>query len=362
MQLSPVFNRILSKEEISFIEAEYLYKKLPTSELIFLAHELRKKHHPNNKITWIIDRNVNITNICVSGCLFCSFHCKSASHKKAYITSIEAYKEKIEELFHLGGTQLLLQGGMHPELGLNYYVDLFKTLKKHFPALKLHALGPPEIYFLSKLEKKTVKNILKILIDAGLDSLPGAGAEILSDRVRKIVSPIKCTTKQWLSVMKIAHSMGLPTTATMMFGHIETTKERLGHIFKIRNLQKLKPAKSPGFTAFIPWAFQSAHSELIIKYPNIQKVQADEYLRTLAISRIILNNIENIQASWLTMGKETAKLALHAGANDLGSIMIEENVVASAGVHYTMTAEEMKQLISEAGFEPQLRDQQYNWL
>ncbi|MDD3876547.1 MAG: dehypoxanthine futalosine cyclase [Bacteroidales bacterium] len=356
-----IINKALENEPLHFAEAQKLYFKLPTSELMLIAQTIRNRIKHGKIVSWIIDRNVNISNICSSGCEFCSFYCSGGSENKAFITSIDEYKVKIDELFRLGGQQLLLQGGMHPDFRLKYYENLFKELKTLYPALKLHALGPPEIFYLSIIEKTSIRKVLKCLIEAGLDSLPGAGAEILVDRVRKIVSPKKCNSQQWLNVMKEAHKLGLPTTATMMFGHLETPAERISHLFKIKQVQNQKPNPAIGFTAFIPWTFQSANTALIKKYPDIKKIKTDEYLRTIAISRIVLQNIDNIQASWLTMGSDTAQLALWAGANDLGSIMIEENVVASSGVTNKMNSQEIQKLIIDAGFEPMQRNQKYEY-
>lgn len=352
-------NMIIDGEDIGLREAMYIYNNYPSSELMLLADLIRKKIKKENKVSWIIDRNINIGNVCVSGCLFCSFHCKQSGDKKAFETKLEDYRVKIKELFELGGEQVLLQGGLNPEFRLGYYETLFKELKKMFPALKLHALGPPEVYFLAKEEKLTVGKVLERLVNAGLDSLPGAGAEILCDRVRKIVSPAKCSSLQWLNVMRTAHKMNILATATMMFGHIETREERIKHILKIKQVQNVKPPYSTGFIAFIPWTFQQLNTALIEKYPQLKKASSDEYLRTLAMSRILLQNVENIQASWLTMGTYTAQAALHAGANDLGSIMIEENVVASAGVTNKLNSVQMKTIIEKAGFIPVKRNQKY---
>lgn len=357
-----IISRILRGEALMPNEALMLYKLLPTPDLMALAHTLRQQIKPGNTVSWIIDRNVNISNVCASGCAFCSFYCHKADNSKAFETSIEEYKIKIEELFAVGGKQLLLQGGLNPSHRLSYYENLFQTLKQMFPALKLHALGPPEIYFLAQMEKIPVHKVLERLVKAGLDSLPGAGAEILADRVRRIVSPNKCTANQWLKVMHEAHKMNITTTATMMFGHVETPAERISHIFKIKNTQSFKPAGAHGFIAFIPWTFQSPNTELIKRFPNISKTTPDTYLRTVAISRIILTNVPNIQASWLTTGKETARLALYAGANDLGSVMLEENVVAASGVTNKLSPHEMQELIRSAGFKPVMRDQKYNYI
>jgi len=360
--LGDIVHKVLQNISVDATEAYKLYIHLPLSELMALGFEVRKRIKPGNIVSWIIDRNVNISNVCVSGCGFCSFYCKSNSDTKAFETGLEDYRIKINELFKAGGRQLLLQGGLNPNHGLNYYETLFRELKGMFPELKLHALGPPEVYFLARKENISIAKTLKRLTAAGLDSLPGAGAEILCDRVRKIVSPHKCNAKQWLNVMHQAHVLNIPTTATMMFGHIETPRERINHIFKILACQNAKPVGCLGFTAFIPWSFQSANTELIKKYPHIEKISADTYLRTIAISRIILKNVNNIQASWLTTGKDTAQLALFAGANDLGSIMLEENVVASSGVTNKLSAVQMQKLIKEAGFEPRLRNQTYQLL
>lgn len=332
--------------------------KLPLAELIYRANEIRQKINPGNEVTWLIDRNVNITNICKVRCAFCNF-CRTKKSNDAYITTIEEYRKKIEELFAIGGNQLLLQGGLHPDLGLDFYISLFKQLKKEFPELRLHALGPAEVYYLSEKEGKPIEYILKSLMNAGLDSLPGAGAEILSNRVRKKVSPAKCSADEWLEVMKVAHQLGLITSATMMFGHVETIKERLQHLLLIRELQSLKPKNAPGFINFVLWPIQLSGTRLEKNY-NIKKVSSTEYIRMLAISRIILDNIPHIQPSWLTVGKEIAQVCLHAGADDMGSIMIEENVVSAAGADKTtMAIDEIKQMIIEAGFIPRQRNQRF---
>jgi cyclic dehypoxanthinyl futalosine synthase len=338
-----------------------LFERLPLGELMMIGHELRKLHHPGNKVTWIIDRNVNITNACISGCKFCNFY-KPVKNKNVFITTLEEYAQKIEEMRCVGGNQLLLQGGLHPGLRLEYYAALFRQLKEMFPGLKLHALGPPEIVHLAKMESLGYHEVLKQLMEAGLDSLPGAGAEILSDRVRKIVSPVKCSVKEWLDVMKAAHILGLTTSATMMFGHVETLEERMNHLVAIRNVQAQNPPPAKGFASFIPWPFQDENTVLKKRSGITNKVTPEEYIRMIAISRIMLPNIPNIQASWLTVGKETAQLCLYAGANDFGSIMIEENVVSVAGATHHFDAKGMRKAILEAGFEPQLRNQQFDFL
>jgi cyclic dehypoxanthinyl futalosine synthase len=341
-----------------FEEALYLYENASTAKLMVTAHRIRKKLHPGNVVTWLIDRNINITNVCVSRCRFCNFHCTPGS-KDAYITTFEEYKQKIDELFEKGGKQILLQGGMHPELGLDYYCHLFRQLKSYQPKLKLHALGPPEIVHLAKIEKTGYEEVLQKLIKSGLDSLPGAGAEILCDEIRQQVSPAKATTEEWLNVMRAAHKMNLITSATMMFGHAETRTDRLKHMFKIKKVQDEKPAGSIGFISFIPWPFQDENTVLQRKFGIKNTISSEEYIRTIAISRIVLQNIPNIQASWLTVGVTTGQVCLYAGANDFGSIMIEENVVSSAGADYHLDAEAMQKAIKTAGFEPKLRNQEF---
>ncbi len=353
-----ILQKAIQGFHLSLDEGITLYTEASTTELMFAAHQVRNRLHPDKKVTWLIDRNVNYTNVCVSGCQFCNFY-RGANHKEAYITTIEQYKEKIDELFARGGEQLLLQGGMHPKLGLEFYTGLFRQLKELYPRLKLHSLGPPEVVHISQLEGITYRETLTELIAAGLDSLPGAGAEILSDRVRGTISRNKCSVQQWLDVMREAHKLGLTTSATMMFGHIETIEERIQHMVYIREVQDEKPEGAPGFISFIPWPFQSEGTALQKLHGITNSVSGEDYVRLLAISRLMLPNVPNIQASWLTVGKVTAQLCLHGGANDFGSIMIEENVVSVAGANYTFDEEGIQRAIREAGFEPQLRNQQF---
>ncbi len=359
MNVQSLLNRALNLEFLSIEEGVFLYENAATSNLMFVANEIRNiKKNNSKKVTWIIDRNVNTTNVCIANCKFCNFY-RIPGHPESYVTSIETYKKKIEETFQLGGEQLLLQGGHHPDLGLAYYVNLFKELKSLYPSLKLHALGPPEIAHITKLEKSSHLEVLKALMDAGMDSLPGAGAEILNDRVRRLISKGKCTGREWLDVMRACHQLNITTSATMMFGHVETIYERFEHLVWIRDVQAEKPKNAKGFLAFIPWPFQDDGTLLKRVKGITNNVSDDEYIRMLALSRIMLPNIENIQASWLTVGKQTAQICLHAGANDFGSIMIEENVVSVAGAPHRFTYKTIQDAITEAGFEPQLRTQQY---
>ncbi|PBQ32151.1 dehypoxanthine futalosine cyclase [Sphingobacteriaceae bacterium] len=361
MTVDSLLNRALAFDFLSIEEGVFLFENAPTADLAFVANELRKIQKKNsNKVTWQIDRNLNTTNVCIANCKFCNFY-RIPGHAEAYITDIDTYKTKIAETIKYGGDQLLLQGGHHPDLGLSFYVNLFKEIKSHFPQIKLHSLGPPEIAHITKLEKSTHTEVLKALVDAGLDSLPGAGAEILNDRVRRLISKGKCTGREWLEVMKAAHQLNITTSATMMFGHVETIYERFEHLVWIREVQAQKPAEAKGFLAFIPWPFMD-DGTLLKRVKGIKNnVTSDEYIRMLALSRIMLPNIENIQASWLTVGKATAQICLHSGANDFGSIMIEENVVSAAGAPHRFTYKTIQDSIREAGFEPQLRNQQYGF-
>jgi cyclic dehypoxanthinyl futalosine synthase len=360
MNSAELLKRALNFDFLTAEEGLFLFKEAPTTDLMFVANELRKKQVPHNKVTWIIDRNVNTTNVCIANCKFCNFF-RRPGHEESYITDIETYKIKIEETIRYGGDQLLLQGGHHPDLGLQFYVDLFRDLKKLYPQLKLHSLGPPEIAHIAKLENKSHTEVLSALMEAGLDSLPGAGAEILNDRVRRLISKGKCGGQEWLDVMRAAHQLNLTTSATMMFGHLETLEERFEHLVWLRQVQSEKPANAKGFIAFIPWPFQD-DGTLLKKIRGISnQVTGDEYIRMIALSRIMLPNIKNIQASWLTIGKEVAQICLHAGANDFGSIMIEENVVSAAGAPHRFTSKGIQDAIRQAGFEPQLRTQQYEF-
>jgi cyclic dehypoxanthinyl futalosine synthase len=360
MNLEELYQRALNFQFLTVEEGMHLFHNASLTELMFVADELRKKQVPHGKVTWQIDRNVNTTNVCIANCKFCNFY-RIPGHPEAYITTMDTYRRKIRETFKYGGDQLLLQGGHNPDLGLDFYTKTFKEIKQEFPALKLHALGPPEVAHICKLEKMSHHDVLKELKAAGLDSLPGAGAEILVDRVRRLISKGKCGADEWLAIMHEAHKLNITTSATMMFGHVETIEERFVHLVRIRDIQNLKPKNAKGFLAFIPWTFQDVDT-LLARIRGVHNLTtAEEYIRMIALSRIMLPNVLNIQASWLTVGKQTAQICLHAGSNDWGSIMIEENVVSAAGAPHRFTFKTIQDAIKEAGFQPQLRNQQYEW-
>lgn len=359
-QIDSLLDKAVALDWLTAEEGVFLFENASTSELMQVADSLRFQKVPEKTVTWIIDRNSNTTNVCIANCKFCNFF-RRPGHEESYVTDIESYKQKIEETFAYGGEQLLLQGGHHPDLGLKYYCDLFSELKSLYPNLKLHALGPPEIAHVAKLEGLSHTEVLKALKESGLDSLPGAGAEILDDRVRRLISKGKCGGEEWLDVMRAAHQLDITTSATMMFGHIETNLERMEHLAAIRQVQSEKPEHAKGFLAFIPWPFMDEDTILKKIKRARNNCTGDEYVRMIAMSRIMLPNVVNIQASWLTVGKKVAQVCLHSGANDFGSIMIEENVVSAAGAAFRFTADGIQQAIKDAGFRPQLRNQQYDY-
>lgn len=360
MNINEIYQRAADFQFLTKEEGLFLFYNAPLAELMLMADELRKQQVPHGKVTWQIDRNVNTTNVCVANCKFCNFF-RPPGHIDAYITDMDTYRVKIKETLKYGGDQLLLQGGHHPELGLQFYVNTFKAIKEEFPDIRLHALGPPEVAHITKLERSTHHEVLAALKNAGLDSLPGAGAEILIDRVRRLISKGKCGAQEWLDVMHEAHKLDITTSATMMFGHVETVEERFEHLIKIRDVQSRKPEGTNGFLAFIAWTFQDVDT-LLARIRGVHNLTTtEEYIRMVALSRMMLPNIKNIQASWLTVGKATAQMCLHGGANDFGSIMIEENVVSAAGAPHRFTYKSMQEAIREAGFEPQLRNQLYQW-
>ena len=338
-------------ERISTAEAIELFEKGDLLDLGLAADAVCRRLHPEPYRTYVVDRNINYTNVCISKCKFCAFY-RDADSPDAYLLSDDEIHRKIAEAVELGATQILMQGGLHPDLQIGYYEDLVRGIKARFD-VHLHSFSPPEIVHIARISGLTVGETISRLKDAGLDSIPGGGAEILTDASRNALSPNKCSTGEWLQVMEIAHGLGMRSTATMMFGHRETLAERVEHLARIRELQD----RTGGFTAFIPWTFQPENTVL-----GGHAVGGYDYLRTLAISRLFLDNVPNIQASWVTQGEKVGQIALHFGANDLGSTMIEENVVAAAGVRFRMSEEELRRAIAEAGFEPRKRDTYYRLL
>ncbi len=342
-----IAEKILAGSRINENEALELYKRAGIHLLGELASKRRYEKHPEPVVTYVIDRNINYTNVCISGCKFCAYYC-GPEKKGGYVLSFDRLGKKIEETKALGGTQVLLQGGLHPDLPFDFYLDMVRFIKSH--GIHLHGFSPPEIVHFSSISGLSIEQVLEKLIDVGLDSIPGGGAEILVDSVRQRIAPRKATAQQWLKVMETAHRLGLRTTATMMFGHVETLRDRIEHLLRLRNLQD----RTGGFTAFIPWPFQPGNTAI-----ECMPATAHEYLKVLAISRIFLDNFDNIQASWVTQGYKVAQMALFFGANDFGSTMIEENVVAAAGVSHRLSEEDIRRHIHEAGFIPKQRLMDY---
>ena len=349
--IETIASKAWEDERLSKEEALVLWEKGDFYTLATLANHRRLTLHPESIVTYVIDRNINYTNICLSGCRFCAFY-RSPGAEDGYVLSQRELASKIEEALFLGGTQILLQGGMHPDLGLRFYEDMLRFIKENFP-IHIHAFSPPEIVHLVRKEKLSLGEVLHRLQQSGLDSVPGGGAEILVDEVRRKISPRKCNSSEWLAVMEKAHSLGMRTTATMMFGHIETLEQRLEHLLKLRELQD----RTSGFTAFIPWTFQPQNTGLKTK-----PATGMDYLRTLAMSRLVLDNIQNLQVSWVTMGSALAQVALQFGANDFGSTMIEENVVAAAGVRHRLSVEEIRGIITDAGYKAKQRNMSYEFI
>ncbi len=338
-------------------DALLLLKDADLLGLGMMADNFRKKLHPKGNVSFIIDRNINYTNVCINQCRFCAFY-RDVNDPEAYVLSKRKLFNKIRETIACGGTQILMQGGLHPDLGLDYYIDLLKSIKKKFQ-IHVHGFSPPEITYIAETAGISIKKALLALQEAGLDSVPGGGAEILSDRVREIVSPKKIGSKQWLKVMEEAHKIGMRTTATMMFGSVEEPEDIIQHLDSIRRLQD----RTGGFTAFIPWSFQPQNTELLKgagKDLECHPATGVEYLRVLALSRVYLDNVPNIQASWVTQGLKMAQVALRFGANDFGSTMLEENVVAAAGVKFRVSIEDIINAIKGTGFKAAQRDMYYN--
>ncbi|MGC4080713.1 MAG: cyclic dehypoxanthinyl futalosine synthase [Vicinamibacterales bacterium] len=353
MTIQQIADKVRGGGRVDATEALQLYREAPTALLGQLADEMRARKHPEGVVTYIIDRNVNYTNVCVARCAFCAFY-RPVGSPDGYVLGFDELFRKIDETIAVGGVQLLLQGGHNPDLPIEWYEDLFKAIKQRYPTFKLHALSPPEVIHLSRLSQQSVSQVLDRLIAAGMDSVPGGGAEILVDRVRKLLHCHgKATADEWLDVMRQAHRKGLRTTATMMYGTVETDEERLEHLLRLRALQD----ETGGFTAFITWSYQPEHTELAG-----QEATGLEYLRTLALSRIVLDNFPSLQASWVTQGGKVGQLSLAYGANDMGSVMIEENVVRAAGASYCMDEVEIVRNIEDAGFTAKRRNMHYEVL
>jgi cyclic dehypoxanthinyl futalosine synthase len=353
MTIDAITDKLRAGARLGRDEALQLYRNAPTALLGRLADSVRERKHPERIVSYIIDRNVNYTNVCVARCNFCAFY-RPVGSSEGYVLGFDELFRKIDETIAVGGVQLLLQGGHNPDLPLSWYEDLFRAIKDRYPAFKLHALSPPEVIHLSRLSQLPVPQVLERLIAAGLDSVPGGGAEILVDRVRTLLHCVgKATADEWLDVMRHAHRAGLRTTATMMYGTVETDEERLEHLLRLRSLQD----ETGGFTAFITWSYQPDHTELAGT-----EATGIDYLRTLALSRIVLDNFDNLQASWVTQGGKVGQLSLAYGANDMGSVMIEENVVRAAGASYCMDEVEIVRNIEDAGFIAKRRNMHYELL
>lgn len=356
--LDRIFEKIQNGERLTFEDGVALYRCKELPLLGFLANHVRQKKKPGQTVTYIIDRNINYTNVCVDLCSFCAFY-RPVGSDEGYTLSNEAIDQKIDELIALEGIQILMQGGLNPKLKIEYYESLFRHLKSKYPQIWLHVLSAPEIDYIAKVSSLTLEETLRRLKAAGLDSVPGAGAEILVDRVRKEISRGKCDAEHWLTVHRTCHKLGITTTATMMYGHVETIEERIEHLLRIRDLQdeSLKNY-GLGFTAFIPWNFQPENVPLG-KNKNVRLTTTVEYLQTLAISRLMLDNIDNFQVSWVTQGQEIGQMGLAYGANDFGSLMIEENVVSQNGTSFNVTVKDIEKMIADAGYVPKRRNNHY---
>ena len=347
-----IAEKVLAGERIDSDEALRLYRALSLPELGALADAVRQRKRPGNIVTYIIDRNINYTNICNVYCTFCAFM-REEKDADAYVLTPEQVGEKIKELVAIGGVQILMQGGHHPKLGIDYYLDLLQYIKTNFPQVNIHGFSPPEFCHFTEVFGMPVAELIGRFKDAGLGSIPGGGGEILVERVRKRIAPLKCTGRQWLDVMETAHRLGLHSSATMMFGHVETVEDRIEHLQMLRELQD----RTHGFTAFICWTFQNQNTRL-----RVPSAGAHEYLRTQALARIFLDNFDNVQSSWVTQGPQIGQIALQCGANDFGSVMMEENVVSSAGTTFRIDEDTMKRLILELGYEPHRRNNWYQLL
>ena len=357
MTVDQIARKVADGGRVNAAEALELYRHAPTALLGQLADGIRVRKHPGRVVTYIIDRNVNYTNLCVARCNFCAFY-RTVGSSDGYVLGFEEIYRKIEETIALGGNQLLLQGGHNPDLPIQWYEDLFRGVKARFPEFKLHALSPPEVLHISRINKLPVPQVIERLIAAGLDSIPGGGAEILVDRVRHLLNCYtKASADEWIGVMREAQRAGLRTTATMMYGHVESEEERIEHLLRLRGLQD----ETGGFTAFITWSFQPSHTELGAAH-DLSEATGIDYLRTLALSRIVLDNFDNLQASWVTQGGKVGQLSLAFGANDMGSVMIEENVVRAAGASYCMDEVEIVLNVEDASYTAKRRNMHYEIL
>jgi cyclic dehypoxanthinyl futalosine synthase len=343
-----VAEKVRQGERLTREEGVRLLRDGDFLELGALADTVRWRKHPEPVVTYIIDRNINYTNVCTAQCAFCAFY-RDLPSKEGYVLSREQLAGKIEETMALGGRQILLQGGLHPDLGIEFYEELFRWMKGTYP-IWIHGLSPAEVQHIARVSRLSLRQALERLMAAGLDSIPGGGAEILSDRVRRIIGIAKGSTREWLEVMETAHALGMRTTATMMFGHVETLEERVDHLLHLRELQD----RTGGFTAFIGWTFQPENTALAG-----DELTSFQYLRTLAVARVFLDNFPSVQASWVTQGSKIGQVSLRFGANDFGSLMIEENVVSAAGAHFRLTEEQIARAIQDAGFVPKRRTMDY---
>ena len=350
--LDMIQGKVLDGARISAEEAVRLYRGLTLPELGSLADAVREQKHPERRVTYIIDRNINYTNVCDVYCTFCAFM-REERDDDSYVLTPEQVGAKIQELVAIGGVQILMQGGHHPKLGLDYYLNLLQYIRRHFPQVNIHGFSPPEFNHFAGVFRMPVEEVVRRFKEAGLGSIPGGGGEILVDRVRQRIAPLKCTSDEWLRVMEVAHGLGLNSSATMMFGHVETIEDRVEHLQRLRDLQD----RTHGFTAFICWTFQNENTRL-----KVPSVGAHEYLRTQALSRIFLDNFTNVQSSWVTQGPQIGQVALKFGANDFGSVMMEENVVSQAGATFRINEKTMRRLIGELGYEPHRRNNWYQLL
>jgi cyclic dehypoxanthinyl futalosine synthase len=343
-----IVEKVAAGQRLTRAEGVQLLREGDLLELGLLADQVRERLHPGRVVTYIIDRNINYTNVCSAQCAFCAFY-RDLPSSEGYVLTKEEFRQKIDETMELGGRQVLLQGGLHPDLGIEYYEQLFRWMKAEYP-IWIHGLSPAEVQHVARVSTLSVEETLRRLMAAGLDSIPGGGAEILSDRVRNLLGIAKGSTAEWLEVMEKAHGLGMKTTATMMFGHVETLEERVEHLLHLRDLQD----RTHGFTAFIGWTFQPENTALAG-----DELTSFQYLRTLAVSRLVLDNFPSVQASWVTQGPKIGQVSLRFGANDFGSLMIEENVVSAAGAHFRLTEAEIARAIQDAGFVPKRRTMHY---